>query len=68
MEEHKALKYRDYHDKLYMIIGTENFDDTHPYNHVCSAYSVYGNILNYNNNQLITLNCVFWGIMWNQTS
>ena len=32
MEEHKALKYRDYRDKLYMIIGTENFDDTHPYN------------------------------------
>ena len=31
MEEHKALKYRDYRDKLYMIIGTENFDDTHPY-------------------------------------
>ena len=30
MEEHKALKYRDYRDKLYMIIGTENFDDTHP--------------------------------------
>ena len=31
MEEHKALKYRDYRDKLYMIIGTEHFDDTHPY-------------------------------------
>ena len=31
MEEHKALKYRDYRDKLYMIIGTENVDDTHPY-------------------------------------
>ena len=30
----KSLKYmyRDYRDKLYMIIGTENFDDTHPYN------------------------------------
>ena len=31
MEEHKALKYRDYCDKLYMIIGTKNLDDTHPY-------------------------------------
>ena len=28
MEEHKALKYCDYRDKLYMIIGIENFDDT----------------------------------------
>ena len=32
MEEHKALKYCDYRDKLYMIIETENVDDTHPYN------------------------------------
>ena len=30
MEEHKALKYCDYRDKLYMIIGTETFDDTNP--------------------------------------
>ena len=30
MEEHKALNYPDYRDKVYMIIGTEDFDDTHP--------------------------------------
>ena len=30
MEEHKALKYHDYRDKLYMINGTENVYDTHP--------------------------------------
>ena len=37
IEEHKALKYRDYHDKLYMIIGTENVDDTHPYMYVLQS-------------------------------
>ena len=30
-----------------------------PSNHVCSAYSVYGNIQNYNNKLIITLNCIF---------
>ena len=28
MEEHKALKYRDYRDNFYMIIVTKHFVDT----------------------------------------
>ena len=43
MQEHKALKYRDYRDKLYVIIGTETFDDTHPYSHSMYIH-VYLNI------------------------
>ena len=33
MEEHKALKYHEYRDKLYIIIETENVDDTHILNY-----------------------------------
>ena len=33
MEEHKALKYRNYRDKLYNYDNWDrNFNDTHPYN------------------------------------
>ena len=45
MEEHKALKYCDYRDKFYMIIGTENFDDTHPYIFVMQELSYRNNLV-----------------------
>ena len=41
MEEHKTLKYRDYRDKLYMIIGIEDFDDTHPYIEYLTNNKIY---------------------------